>query len=192
MKNLSRLQLICSVMFLVFWGNNCISSLQNSASNLRTTENKNLILEVMSETSKTVYPSGKILEARLYDNKEVEFDFYLPNTPDRVGMPFTSEKKSAKLSQEDFDKIKFLLGKSDLLNAKNSYAPIERILDATIKKTVSFKFGTQGKIIVLEENDSHLHLEEKSNLYPASLIRLLELVEDINKRLRKQIDPESR
>lgn len=152
-----------------------------------------ILLEIETDASETVYPLGKTLDLRVYGNRQVEFDFYLPNTPDRVGLPFTSERRKTKLSQEDFDNLKTLLDKSDLVNANSYYAPSRRVaIDARVKKTVIFKMGNQQKTIVLEENDSHLNFRKKSDVYPSSLIRLLELIEDINRKLRKQIDPESR
>ena len=172
---------------------NCTFSANNQVQNQKLLAEKELILEVITNASESSYPRGKVLDIRLYNDKEVEFDFYPPNTPDRIGMKFTSEKKDAKLSQEDFDEINSLLSKSDLLYAKNYYAPSRRSsFDSTVKKTVNFKVENQEKIIVLEERDSHLHLEEKSSVYPASLIKLLEVVEDVNRKLRKQIDSESR
>lgn len=155
--------------------------------------NKEVILTVTTNASESSFPRGEILDIRLYSNNEVEFDFYLPHTPERVFMKFSSEKKKGKLNEEDFDKIKSLLIEPDLVNAQTYYAPLRKSsIDSFVKKTVIFKVNNQEKIIVLEERDSHLNLEEKLNIYPESLIKLLEEVEDVNKKLRQQIDPESR
>lgn len=192
MKNSVYFHLICGFLFVVLLISGCISQIQNDTNTVIMQENKDLLLEITTEASETVYPPGKTLDFRLFSNREIEFDFYPPNTPDRIGMRFTSEKKSAKLSQEDFDKIIPLLNKSDLIGAKNYYPPSKRGLDATVKKTIRLKFVSKEKTVILEENDSHLHLKEKLDLYPASLVKLLEIVEEVNKKLRRQIDPESR
>jgi hypothetical protein len=182
------------MVVLLFWTtNSCRFSTINQSGNEPLLVERKVILEIITDASESSYPSGKILDIKLYNNKTVEFDFYLPNTPDRIGMKFTSEKKEAKINQEDFIEIDSLLRKSDLVNAKNYYAPSRHMsVDSFMKKTITFKVENQEKTIVLEERDSHLHLEEKSDLYPTSLIKLLELTEEVNKNLRKQIDPESR
>lgn len=180
------------IVILFFWGaNSCVFSPINHFKTLLL--GKEVILEIITDAGESSYPRGKILDIRLYNNKEVEFDYYPPNTPDRVGMKFMSYRKDAKLDQEDFDLINSLISQSDLLNAKNYYAPSRHSsIDSTVKKTINLRAGIEEKTIILEERDSHLHLEEKSNMYPPSLIRLLEVVEDINRKLRKQIDPNSR
>jgi hypothetical protein len=191
------------IIVLFFWiTSNCAFFQHNTFDNQSSLTEKKVILEVTTIASESSYPSGKILDFRLYNNTEVEFDFYPPNTPDRVGMKFAAEKKEAKLSQDDFDKITSFLSKSDLLTADNVYLP-RRIspmsIDSSVKKIIALRYVNQEKQIILEENDSHLYLSDappnftvKPNLYPKSLIELLELVNTINKKLRKEIDPESR
>lgn len=181
------------LLFFLFVACSCSSLSNQGLEESNRIINKSLLLEVLSETSETVYPKGKILELRLYNDKNVEFDYYPPNTPDRIGLPFIPERKTAKLFQEDFDEIKSLLCDSALLNSANVYPPkIKRVLDATIKKSLTLNCGNQEKAILLEENDSHLHFEEKVGVYPTSLIKLLAISEKINKKLRIEINSESR
>lgn len=194
-KNIPRLTIINLLsIFLISWViNGCGFSFQDKYGNQTSPFEKEVILEVKTNSSKSVYPSGKTLDIKLYNNKGVEFDFYPPNAPDIVGIPFSYKREKTQLDEEDFRKITELLGKSDLISANNSYQPTnDRSVDATVKKIITFKVGTQEKTIVLDENDSHLHLKENSNVYPTSLIQLLNVITSINKKLRGQIDPNSR
>ncbi len=194
-KNIPKLTVfnLLSIVLLSWIINGCAFSFQNKFGNQTLPIGKEVILEVKTNASRSVYPSGETLDIKLYNNKEVEFDFYPPNTPDRVGIPFSYEREKARLDEEDFKKITDLLGKQDLVRANSSYQPNNyRSVDATVKKIIVFKIGSEEKTIVLEENDSHLHLEEKSNVYPTSLIQLLNVITGINKKLRVEIDPDSR
>jgi hypothetical protein len=180
------------IVLILFFGGGC-SLFNNANAEPKSLYLRKVILEINSNASDSSFPQGQTLDIRLYDNMAVEFDFYLPNTPERVGMKFTKETKVDKLSQANFDKIISLINESSLLNAKSYYEPVRRMsVDSFIKKTVIIKANDNEKRIVLEERDSHLHLKDKTNIYPESLIKLLELVEKTNKELRKKIDPESR
>ena len=151
------------------------------------------ILEVQSYAPDTSYPRGNILDIRLYQNRRVEFDFYPPNTPDRLGMKFSVERLESMLSEAQFDKFVSLLNASDLGAAALDYPPSRTSsTDSFIRKTVTYRIGEAEKKVSLEERDSHLHLSEKSEVYPRSLISLLELVEEVNRQLRREIDPKSR
>jgi hypothetical protein len=181
--------LVC--LFLL--NSSCARFQANEYENSFLFANKKVILEVSTKAGETSYPQGQILDMRLYNDMEVEFDFYLPNTPERVGLKFTSEMKKGELTLEAFDQILSLLGKPDLLSASNYYKPSRSMsVDSSVKKIVNISYAGNEKQIVLEENDSHLHLKEKSIIYPESLLKLLELTEKTNKELRRQIDPESR
>ena len=133
---------------------------------------------------------------------EAEFDFYPPNTPERVGMEFKAERRKAKLTAADFEKFIELINQPDLLDAKKTYSP-RRIspmsVDSEVKKIVTLRRGTQEKEIILEEGECRLYLDgapsyvvAKSELYPVSLVKLLKFVDSVNIDMRKQIDPNSR
>lgn len=151
-----------------------------------------LLLEIFNETSETVYPRGRTLELMLYNNSDLEFDYYSPNTPERVGIPFTTERKIGKCSQKDFENLVFYLEQEDLSTSKEIYLPTKRSMDSSIKKLIKFKYENKEKTIIIEENDNHIHLNEKKGVFPSSLIKLLELSERINKELRKEINTDSR
>lgn len=183
--------ILASFLFFVAGGVSCQPNGQFWNSTAIT--EKYQLLEVQTDASETSYPSGKILEIRLYSNKEVEFDYYPPYTAQRNRTASRFERKMAMLTDEDFDEIKSILSKPDLVNAKDYYGPSrETGIDSSVRKTVTFGTDNQKKVIVLEERDSDLHLEEKSTTYPPSLTRLLQLVESINRNLRKRIEVESR
>lgn len=192
MKSFFRYQHFFKMIFLILLfllNGNCSIFQVNKYTDNTLPVKKGVILEVITEAGETSYPPGQVLDLKLYDNKEVEFDFYKPDTPDRIGIQFSSERKQSTISQEDFNEIKSLLNNSDLLNAKNYYAPSINIsVDSRIKKIITFKAVNQEKNIVLEERDSHLHLKEKLGKYPESLVMLLEKVENINRELRKHVD----
>lgn len=154
-----------------------------------------VILEVTTDASATSYPSGHILDMRLHENMTVEFDFYPPNTPERVGKKPTFETKKDKLNQHDYNQITSLLDSLDLSNANDYYGPIRATsVDSFVKRNVLISYKGRKKSIILEERDSHLHLNEKSDLdlYPPPLIKLLEMIDDMNRDLRKHIDSQSR
>jgi len=191
--------LVIVVFFLAT--TNCVSFQNDNSARQIIMPEKKVLLEIATISTETSYPHGEVLDIRLYNTKEVEFDFYPPHTPERLGMKFTIEKKKTKLSQEDFDKLTSLLRESDLLNAKDRYDP-RRIspmsVDSTIRKNITFTSSGRDKRIVVEEYDSRLFLDDvptyitaKPNIYPKSLIELLKTVEVINRRLRVQIDPAS-
>ena len=191
--------LVIVVFFLAT--SNCVSFQNDNSARQIIMPEKKVLLEIATISTETSYPHGEVLDIRLYNTKEVEFDFYPPHTPERLGMKFTIEKKKTKLSQEDFDKLTSLLRESDLLNAKDRYDP-RRIspmsVDSTIRKNITFTSSGRDKRIVVEEYDSRLFLDDvptyitaKPNIYPKSLIELLKTVEVINRRLRVQIDPAS-
>ncbi len=152
-----------------------------------------VILEVTTDASATSYPSGHILDMRLYENMKVEFDFYPPNTPERLGEKLTLETKKDKLNQHDYHQITSLLDSLDLSSANDYYGPSRTTsVDSFVKRHVLISYNGRKKSIILEERDSHLHLNEKSDLYPPPLIKLLEMIDDLNRDLRKHIDPQSR
>jgi len=178
------------VILLLFCGSGCDAN--GNIADSSSAANNRVILEVVSETSETVYPRGKILVLRLYDNSVAQFDFYPPNTPDRVGMPFESSLNRRSISQ---DKLASIVAYMDSLNfsqLRDVYEPTLRPSDAFIKETINLQSGSKTKKIVLEENDSHLHLDQKSESYGAALVILLRFVEKLNLELRKEMDPNSR
>src|SRR5918911_3332038 len=142
------------------------------------------LLEVSTEASNTVYPPGETLDLRLYETGEVEYDYYPPPNPSRVGEPFRAVRKRTKLSTEEVEHIQDILNKPDLSNAKAEYPPIKPILDSYIVKIVAYNDQGRERRIVLRENDSHLLLDKKEGVYPKSLIELLKLVQKINEDLR--------
>lgn len=190
MKNILNF-IVVLVCFAVSMGGCSVADTKSNVSIAPAVE-RNLLLEVKTETSATVYPSGRTLDLRLYDNREVEFDFYLPNTPDRIGKPFESERRRSHITDKEFEDFLLLLNQTRHMGGKDFYAATQRVLDATIRKTITLDGDKSSRVIILEENDSHLHLREKGAIYPPPLLNLLELVENTNRRLRKEINPESR
>jgi hypothetical protein len=58
----------------------------------------------------------------------------------------------------------------------SSFPPIVTgSIDERIVVTITYKSGETMKSITLQENDSSLRLEDKANLYPQALIKLLKL-----------------
>lgn len=187
---------LCWLMFslLILLCFSCtFNSQANNLENDASQESRKAILKVSTMAGDTSYPHGQILNMKLYDNMDVEFDFYFPYSPERVGKKFTTELKKGKISLENYNQIISILNQPDIRLSDNYYAPGKIMsVDSSVKKTVIILSENNEKKIVLEENDSHLHLKNKSGIYPASLIKLLELVERLNLELRKEIDPNSR
>lgn len=178
----------------------CVSG-GNSFEQASGRSDSELLLKVRTIASEVCYPYGEITDIELYEDKHIEFDFYLPNTAARVGSPLSLERKSLKIDQTEFDRFTMLLNQPDLLHAENIYRPLRMSpmsIDSKIKKTLSVRNGQNEKEIVLEEYDCRLYLDEppsyvkaKPNPYPKSLIELLKLVEITNADSRKRINPEA-
>ena len=143
-----------------------------------------VLLEVLTTMTGEVYPKGEVLTLRLYDNGNVEFDDFPKYVPeDRI--PFRKEKKISKISSEEIERIKEILNQNDLLEAKPKYKPTKPMLDSKKIESVTFNNNGKSKIIVIEENDVVLKLGSNSP-YPKSLVNLINLVDDLNKKLRNK------
>jgi hypothetical protein len=152
------------------------------------TINKEILLEVQTESAGMVYPLGTILEIKLYSTGEAEMDYYL-TTANRIPnthVPTKALRKKVMLDKSDFQELKTLIEKTDFVKAKSQYSPESTILsDASTSTTINSRYKNDLKKIVLQESDSHLHLEKKKGLYPESLIDLLKLITKIRQKFER-------
>jgi hypothetical protein len=172
------------LIFVSFLALGCDSV--HSVSGTGETKEKKMLLEVMNEATETIYPPGKTLTLRVFNNAEVEFDYYLPYTPERVGIPFSSEIRKTTITKEQLATIESLLKEIYSENPKTRYTPTQPMLDSHITVTLKYESKTGLKQIVMEENDSRLHLE-KTNAYSPALTKLMSLVYEIYFDNRKRL-----
>lgn len=146
--------------------------------------NDDLLLEMITDASDSVYPPGKSLDLRVYESGKTEFDNYSPDELHKVE-PATPQLKQTTINSEQLSAIRAVLNKLNSGNPKSTYPPTERIFDARIVTTITYKSNEGMKTIILQENDSHLHLEKKKHIYPQPLIELLNLSYKIGASVRK-------
>lgn len=151
---------------------------------------KELLFEVLTDASMSVYPPGKTLTLRAFSNGDVEFDFYFPHTPDRPGYPFRSEIKNGNITGEQLETFKSLLKEIDSESSNTEYKPTRLMMDAWVIVTLKYRSKTDMKQIILKENDSHLHLEQTGK-YPPALTKLLSLAKEISWAQRRKLVIES-
>ena len=144
-----------------------------------------LVCEITSESWGPVYPPGKVLLLRAYSKGDFEFDFCPEYVPDRAGIPFKSEIRKSVMSASELQSLQSAIEKLKASPLQTDYGPGTRILDSRVAVTVSFPTDSGVTKIVVNENDSHLHLE--SGRYPAALKRLLELADEIHFNRRKKL-----
>jgi len=176
------LRFLVVAMLLSFSG--CTSL--EGISSTQTVSEKRLLIEVVNNASDLVYPPGKTLTLRVFNNAEAEFDFYPQYGPDRVGVPFHSELRTTKITQEQLSKFSSLIEQLDSESTRTSYPPTQRPLDSNIEVTLTYQSARSNKVITLKENDSHLHLDQ-SDIYPSALVKLLVLVDEIYYENRKRL-----
>ncbi|MEP6849078.1 MAG: hypothetical protein ABI999_09495 [Acidobacteriota bacterium] len=165
----------------------CSSSRYTNATN----GDERLLLEVVSESEGPVYPPGKTLTLRLYSDAAIEFDFFPQYGPDLAGVPFRTELKRSAITGEQFDAFLTIFDKMRFDEPKTMYTPTRRILDSKIRVTVNYLSDNAMKKIIIEENDSHVHLES-SGVYPDSLVQLLKLVDAVYWEKRKALLEETK
>jgi hypothetical protein len=165
---------------IILFASSCTS---RSTSATEGIKEKKMVLEVIKSAQGPIYPPGKVLILRVFNNSEIEFEHYPQYGPDRVGLPFTSELKKDFITKEQLDTFSSLL---DELNsqAKSSYSPTQQILDARVTETLNYESETGIKQIIMKENDSHVHYDK---LNSSTLRNLMELVEQINHDRRKNL-----
>lgn len=149
-----------------------------------------VLLEVTTEGSSTVYPPGKTLDIRVYETGLVEFDFYPLPGPD---VEFFVEKKAAYIEQPKVAELKRLLSNLAYDAPKEQYGPTKRlVVDATVTVHLTFESGLGRKVIIFKENDSVLHLDRNSEVYPDSLTALFKFVYALGAEVRKPLYNQNR
>lgn len=164
------------IYFILAIATSCQSP--NTGNRIPTLE-KEKLLEVKIQAFGPIYPPGETLVLRVFNNSEVEFDYYPPYTPKSVGKPFQSTLKSSTISAERLVEFRKALVKLESENSKDVYDPTKPILDSKVEITVLYRSTTGWKRIVINENDSHMH-SQRSDVYPFGLIKLMELVDKTN------------
>lgn len=152
--------------------------------NLNQLDNDSVVLlDVSTVLSGSVYPKGEILNLRVYKGGKVEFDDYPPN-PFEVNASRKRQRLSSQIDVKDIQEIERIISQMDFSNMEKKYNPTTPHLDSKMTKTITINYNGESKVIQIEENDVVLKLDEKSP-YSLTLIRLLDFVDTLNKKLRK-------
>lgn len=170
------------ILLFIFASTSCQTN-ANANSAFKTSRDE-VLLEVYTDLEGMVYPSGKVLDLKLYDSGRVEYDYYPPRQDNE--RPVSLQRRETSLEKESLESIKKLIIEPGLLEAKSEYPPTAPRFDASITVTVIFKTAGTERRIILRENDSDLYLGKKKGVYPSALVDLLLLVQNINDRLLKQ------
>ncbi|HEX8278887.1 MAG TPA: hypothetical protein VF540_09340 [Segetibacter sp.] len=179
-KILTKVLTIITLPLLVSLLANCNKQLTSSADSkeLIVPERREMLLEVYTKTEGMVDPSGTLLEFRLYSTGEAEAEYFLPSSP-QARTSNSTVRKNIILKKDVFDQLNGLIKSPDFINAKSYNSSSIPVSDASTTTTISFKSVTGEKRILLKESDTTLHLENKDNVYPKSLIELLKLIEKL-------------
>ena len=151
-KFLIFFSLVC-IIFTVILGSQYIPW---DSLNTDSLEGKSILFEVTSNAKGPIYPPDKTLILRVFNNAGVEFDYYLPYGPDRVGIPFSSEIKSSKINQENLNEFKSLL-ETIGSESKRHYKPTENIVDAKITITINYYSKNGIKQIITKHYCIYYH-----------------------------------
>lgn len=177
MRNSLIISLILNLVFSLGCGFN------TDVTESRPAADDAVILEICTEASELIYPPGKILDIRLYRSGELEFDKYSPEPDIKNIDKLDVKRERSKLSADELQTVITSLRDQRLYDSQDLYQTTLKMRDIDITKTIKITFEGKTKQITLEENDNHLHLEKKTNIYPEPLLDLLKRAEAINKNL---------
>ncbi|MBA2335314.1 MAG: hypothetical protein H0V90_10305 [Blastocatellia bacterium] len=138
-----------------------------------------LILEMYTESKYSVYPPGKILNIKVYESGQAEYDHYPAR---QTKGKFDIKRTGFSLTDVELEKIRSLTTKT-LKTSGDSYGPTVPILDAAIETTLVLSMSGNQRKILLTENHSNLILEKKKGIYPESLLDLLLFIQKKNDEL---------
>jgi hypothetical protein len=138
----------------------------------------NPILAIYTDAKYSVYPPGRRLNLIVFSSGAAEYDYYPKQDS---GKAFEFERRKITLENNDFNRIKELVGQLSETDIKDHYSPALRMMDAFISVSVSLSDGPKKKNVVLEENHSDLALDKKKGVYPDPLWELLMLVSTIDR-----------
>ena len=153
---------------------------------------KEILLEVYTNSEGMVDPSGMLLDLRLYSTGEVDYENYLNSL--NGGDTYKKLRKGVMLNKENFEELKKLIEMPDFVKAKTRFKSTMFFSDVLTTTTIVFKYKGKEKKITLEETDTHLHLDKKKDVYPKSLITLLQLITkvkiDLERSVQKSVESE--
>lgn len=132
-----------------------------------------LILEMYTKSEYSVYPPGKVLNMKIYESGQAEYDHY-PSESQKG--EFELKRTAFALSVDELEMIRRLVDET-LRSSRESYGPTVPIVDASIQTTLNLERGGRQKKIILNENHSNLILEKKKGVYPESLLNLLTFIQ---------------
>lgn len=180
-KNKFFVEILSFIIFVSILGSSSCRRIEIlSNQNITQELSEQTLLEVYTELEGMVYPTGKVLNIKLYSSGKAEYDYY---SLERTKKTFKLERKQTFLSREDLEILKAIINDLNLSVVKSEYFPTMPVLDARTTKTVIYKKAFDEIKIVLKENDSDLYLENKNKIYPAELLNLLLFVQKFHQRL---------
>ncbi len=136
-------------------------------------------LDVVTTALGMAYPKeGDILQIRLYDSGEFEYDDFPDYDPPRAtARNIKIERKKAKLNLAARDEIFEIVESAEFLNLLPRYKSPSSHFDTSWTTTVRYKGRSGEKIVVLENVWDVQHMPELRKEFPAILLQLLEKIE---------------
>ncbi|MDQ3753418.1 MAG: hypothetical protein M3371_01635 [Acidobacteriota bacterium] len=145
-----------------------------------------VVLEVVTTASGMVYPKeGDILNFRLYESGRFQYDDYPDqNLSGVITQNVVITNKEAKVSADDVRELISLAEQPDFLAAKESYPGLHPHIDDESIITIIFTHhGRRKKILAVDFWDMLSYPEDRA-IYPVSMVRLLERVEELKVKAR--------
>lgn len=140
---------------LALWG----FSLLGSCSTTSEPRGRELLFEVINDGSTTNYPPGRTLVLRVFENGETEMDSYPSLNSGEQLYPFRPRRVSGRINEAHLDNFRSLLRGIDS-EGISFYAPsVSKPLDSYITVTLIYKVNGESKEVVMQENDTHIHLD---------------------------------
>lgn len=142
-----------------------------------------VILEIVTRGVGMVYPSKGVLDFRLFKSGRAEYEL-VPGIETNDGRRGDLLKKTAELTDSQVREIVELASNKDFLEAKKRYPSIRRHVDDYWFTTVKFKHGTVDKEFIVTNFWDVLDYPEDRERYPSSVVRILELTNQITGKWR--------
>lgn len=158
--------LFCLLLLLPLLNTGCTTSgVESCAENPEGA----ILVEVIRQSA-TNYPPGRILVARLYENRVLEYESF-PLTP---APGFKTELRRHCIDSETLGKVRSLILELDAEKPTTYYAPrLKMSLDSQIQITLKYDAGSGQKEIVMKENDSSINFNALGSVPLKELLKLI-------------------
>ena len=154
---------------------NCVIS----CSSVNKPATDTLLVKLYAFSTEQVYPSGKVLELRVFESGKVHYD--VENNQS------TLERKSSQLLAKELMSLKNMVVNLRKCKLKKKYLPLKRPFDVKLYLTLIYVDGDQHTIEIVE-NDSTIAIEDdweifyKDRKYCDELRRLLLKIKQLNEK----------